>query len=143
MFKHSIIIPICAKGSNIYSQIGMLLLIGLVAKNGILIVEFANQLRGEGETIGAAIRRAALTRARPILMTSCATVIGAIPLALSSGAGAEARTAMASVIIGGILPATLMTLLVIPAMYSIFSHWVPVAHASASGDRAENHWQSL
>src|SRR5262249_33943498 len=84
---------------NVYSQIGMILLIGLMAKNGILIVEFANQLRDEGKSVHDAVLDAAVIRLRPILMTSIATVAGAVPLAMATGAGAESRTAIGWVII--------------------------------------------
>jgi multidrug efflux pump len=102
---------------NIYSQIGMILLIGIMTKNGILIVEFTNQLREQGLETREALMEAAVQRLRPILMTSIATVCGAIPLAISTGAGAEARSAIGSVIVGGATLSTLMTLFVIPAIY--------------------------
>src|SRR3546814_14277695 len=81
---------------NLYSQVGIVMLVGLAAKNGILIVEFANQLRDAGKDIGTAIREASRRRLRPILMTSIATVAGAVPLMLATGAGAAARTAIRS-----------------------------------------------
>ena len=102
---------------NLYSQIGVVMLVGLAAKNGILIVEFANQLRDEGLKIGEAIERAASRRLRPILMTSIATVVGAVPLALASGAGAAARGAIGVVIVFGVSLATLITLVLIPILY--------------------------
>jgi multidrug efflux pump len=102
---------------NLYSQVGIVMLVGLAAKNGILIVEFANQLRDEGLEIGAAIRDAAKRRLRPILMTSIATVAGAVPLMLSSGAGAGARRAIGVVVVWGVSLATVITLFLIPILY--------------------------
>jgi len=106
---------------NIFSQIGMIMLIGLVTKNGILIVEFANQLREKGESKSDAIMQAATARLRPILMTTIATALGALPIALALGAGAESRKSMGIVVIGGLLFSLILTLYVIPAMYSFFS----------------------
>jgi len=102
---------------NVYSQIGFLMLIGLIAKNGILVVEFANQLRNEGFSIDDAIIESSLTRLRPVLMTTISTLLGAIPLVLSSGAGAESRYSMAIVVFGGITLSALITLYLIPALY--------------------------
>ena len=102
---------------NVYSQIGFLMLIGLIAKNGILVVEFANQLRNEGYSIDDAIIESSLTRLRPVLMTTISTLLGAIPLVLSSGAGAESRYSMAIVVFGGITLSALITLYLIPALY--------------------------
>jgi multidrug efflux pump len=106
---------------NIFSQIGMIMLIGLVAKNGILIVEFANQRKAQGLQKMEAIKDAAVARFRPILMTSLSTVLGVTPIALALGAGSESRTSMGVAIIGGLLFATLLTLYVIPAIYSYIS----------------------
>ena len=106
---------------NVYTQIGIIMLIGLVAKNGILIVEFANQLRDAGKDIGAAVHEAAVIRLRPILMTTIATALGAMPLALSTGAGAESRNALGIVIIGGVLFATVLSLLLIPVLYRLLA----------------------
>ncbi|MDP2424380.1 MAG: efflux RND transporter permease subunit [Bacteroidales bacterium] len=106
---------------NIFSQIGIIMLIGLVAKNGILIVEFANQRKAQGLTRMQAIQEAAVARFRPILMTSLSTILGATPIALALGAGAESRSSMGTAIIGGLLFATLLTLYVIPAIYSYLS----------------------
>ena len=103
---------------NLYSQIGIVMLVGLAAKNGILIVEFANQLRDEGMEIAQAIREAATRRLRPILMTSIATVIGAVPLVLRGGAGAAARHSIGVVVVFGVSMATLITLFLIPIFYS-------------------------
>ncbi len=103
---------------NLYSQIGIVMLVGLAAKNGILIVEFANQLRDEGKEIIEAVQQAATRRLRPILMTSIATVFGAIPLAIAGGAGGAARAAIGVVIVFGVTLATLITLVLIPIIYS-------------------------
>lgn len=109
------------QGINIYSQIGMIMLIGMVTKNGILIVEFANQLRDRGLPLDTAIIDASARRLRPILMTAFTTLIGAIPLIISTGAGSESRIAVGTVIFSGMAFATLVTLLVIPAMYRLIS----------------------
>jgi HAE1 family hydrophobic/amphiphilic exporter-1 len=110
------------QGLNIYSQIGMIMLIGMVTKNGILIVEFANQLRDRGLAFEQAIVDASARRLRPILMTAFTTLVGAIPLILSSGAGAESRQAVGTVVFFGMAFATFVTLLVIPAMYRLLSY---------------------
>ncbi|WP_345860367.1 efflux RND transporter permease subunit [Shewanella algae] len=106
---------------NIYSQIGIIMLVGLAAKNGILIVEFANQLRDKGLEFDVAILQAANQRLRPILMTGITTAAGAVPLVLAEGAGAETRFVIGVVVLSGILLATLFTLLVIPVAYSLFA----------------------
>ncbi|MGB7405805.1 MAG: efflux RND transporter permease subunit, partial [Pacificimonas sp.] len=106
---------------NLYSQIGLVMLVGLAAKNGILIVEFANQLRDEGHEFIDSILEAARMRLRPVLMTSIATVAGAMPLMLASGAGAGARGAIGTVIVWGVGLSTLLTLIVIPAFYTLLS----------------------
>jgi multidrug efflux pump len=103
---------------NIFSQIGMIMLIGLVTKNGILIIEFANQLRKRGLPVREAVIEAASARLRPILMTSLATILGALPIALALGAGAKSRMGMGIVVIGGLLLSMILTLYVIPAIYS-------------------------
>jgi len=102
---------------NIYTQIGLIMLVGLAAKNGILIVEFANQLRDQGVEFVEAIKTAAQQRLRPIVMTSIATVAGAIPLVLASGAGAESRFPIGVVIVGGVCFSTFFTLFVVPTFY--------------------------
>ena len=107
---------------NIFSEIGVIMLIGLVTKNGILIVEFANQLKEDhGKTVREAAQEAASARLRPILMTSIATALGALPIALSLGAGSKSRMAMGIVIVGGIMLSLMVTLYVIPAIYTYFS----------------------
>lgn len=106
---------------NIFSQIGIIMLIGLVTKNGILIVEFANQLKEQGKTKMEAILEAASMRLRPILMTSIATMLGALPIALALGAGSKSRVSMGIVVIGGLLFSLILTLYVIPAVYSYLS----------------------
>lgn len=106
---------------NIFSQIGIIMLIGLVAKNGILIVEFANQKQEAGEDKMSAIRDAALQRLRPILMTSATTILGLIPLAFASGEGSNGRISMGVAVVGGMLVSTLLTMFIVPAMYSYIS----------------------
>ena len=104
---------------NVYSQIGLVMLVGLITKNGILIVEFANQQRRKGLALFDAVIEASTLRLRPILMTTLATVLGALPLAISSGAGSEARQAIGWVVVGGMSLGTLLTLFVIPAFYTL------------------------
>jgi len=106
---------------NIYSQIGLVTLVGLITKHGILIVEFANQLREQGKSVREAILESAILRLRPILMTTGAMVLGSVPLAFALGAGAESRHAIGWVIVGGLLVGTLFTLFVIPTMYVLLS----------------------
>jgi multidrug efflux pump len=106
---------------NVFSQIGLVTLVGLITKHGILIVEFANQLREQGVDAMQAIQQSAKLRLRPILMTTGAMVLGAIPLALSSGAGAESRQQIGWVIVGGMSLGTLLTIFVVPTMYTLFA----------------------
>jgi HAE1 family hydrophobic/amphiphilic exporter-1/multidrug efflux pump len=106
---------------NIFSQIGTIMLIGLVTKNGILIVEFANQLREQGKPKMEAILEASEARLRPILMTSLAIALGALPIAMAMGAAAQSRMGMGVVIVGGTLFSLILTLFVIPAMYTYLS----------------------
>ncbi|TFV92022.1 efflux RND transporter permease subunit [Algoriphagus kandeliae] len=103
---------------NIFSQIGIIMLIGLVTKNGILIVEFANQRKAHGLSVNEAIYGAAVARFRPILMTSLSTILGILPIALGLGAGAESRVPMGAAVIGGLTFATVLTLFIIPAIYT-------------------------
>ena len=102
---------------NIFSNIGLVMLIGLVTKNGILIVEFANQKKAQGLSVIDAVREAAVLRFRPILMTSLATILGTLPIALALGAGAESRVSMGIAVIGGLTFSTILTLFVIPAVH--------------------------
>ena len=121
---------------NIYSQIGLVMLVGLMAKNGILVVEFADQLRDRGKQVMEAVREAAMTRLRPVMMTMLSTVFGALPLILSGGAGAEARGAIGWVVFGGLGIATVFTLLLIPVIYSLLASLArPRAHAGIRLDR--------
>ncbi|WP_298829916.1 efflux RND transporter permease subunit [uncultured Piscinibacter sp.] len=106
---------------NVYSQIGLITLVGLITKHGILIVEFSNQLRQQGRDIRTAVVEAAALRLRPILMTTAAMVLGALPLALASGAGAESRQQIGWVIVGGMSFGTLLTIFVVPTMYTLFA----------------------
>ncbi len=104
---------------NIYSQVALITLIGLAAKNGILIVEFANQLRTEGKSIDEAIKESCAIRLRPILMTSISTMVGVIPLIMATGPGSASRLTVGIVIFTGMLFSTFFTLYVIPSMYLI------------------------
>ena len=106
---------------NVYSQIGLVMLVGLITKHGILIVEFANQLRARGKRRVEAVIEAASLRLRPILMTTAAMVLGAVPLAIATGAGAESRSPIGWVIVGGLLLGTLLTLFVIPVAYTLLT----------------------
>ncbi len=110
---------------NIFSQIGIIMLIGLVSKNGILIVEFANQRKAAGEKMLDAVKNSAVARFRPILMTSLSTVLGILPMAIATGAGAESRVAMGIAVVGGMACATFLSLFVIPAIYSYLSAETP------------------
>jgi multidrug efflux pump len=115
---------------NIYSQIGMTILIGLAAKNGILLVEFANQLRGRGVAFDEAVREAARSRLRPILMTGISTALGALPLVLGSGPGSGGRRAIGIVVFSGVMTATLLTLFVVPVAYTLLAR-----HTKLPGQR--------
>ncbi|MCE7887550.1 MAG: efflux RND transporter permease subunit [Alphaproteobacteria bacterium PRO2] len=114
---------------NLFSQIGMIMLVGLAAKNGILIVEFANQLRDEGEEFNTALLKAAELRLRPILMTSITAAMGAVPLMLSGGAGSETRSVIATVVLSGVCFATIFTLFIVPVAYKILAR-----HTGSPGD---------
>lgn len=126
---------------NVFSQIGMILLIGLMAKNGILVVEFANQLRDRGLSVHDAVLEASVVRLRPILMTSIATVLGAVPLAMATGAGAESRQALGVVIVGGITLSTFVTLYAVPALFLLLAPFTkPIgAVAAALADLEARH----
>ena len=104
---------------NIYSQVGLVTLVGLVSKNGILIVEFANKLQETGLQKLEAVRQAAMTRLRPVLMTTAATIAGHFPLVLVTGAGAEARNSIGLVLVGGMAIGTLFTLFIVPSIYML------------------------
>ncbi|MEO1543954.1 MAG: efflux RND transporter permease subunit, partial [Pseudomonadota bacterium] len=106
---------------NIYSQIGLIMLVGLAAKNGILIVEFANQLRDDGRSFDEALEEASTIRLRPIIMTGITTAAGSVPLILSFGAGAETRLVIGVVVLSGVLAATILTLYIVPVAYSILA----------------------
>ncbi|MBY2931106.1 efflux RND transporter permease subunit [Rhizobium leguminosarum] len=117
---------------NIYSQIGLVLLVGVMAKNGILIVEFANQLRDRGEDVRSSIEKACALRLRPVMMTMIATILGGVPLVFAHGAGAEARVALGWVIVGGLGFATLVTLFITPVAYLLLARFAkPHAHEEA------------
>ena len=121
-FAGAVIVLYYAGGSNnIYSQVGMVTLIGLITKNGILIVEFANQMKERGISYLDAVIEAGKMRLRPILMTTICTILGAIPLAMASGAGSETRMQIGWVIVGGMSIGTVFTLFVIPAFYIIIN----------------------
>ena len=124
---------------NIYSQVGLITLVGLIAKNGILIVEFANTLQEQGRTKVAALREASLTRLRPVLMTSAATVFGHFPLVLVSGPGSEARNSIGTVLVAGMIIGTFFTLFVVPVFYSLIAaeHHRPVAEPLEEDDHQE------
>jgi multidrug efflux pump len=106
---------------NVFSQIGLITLVGLITKHGILIVEFANQLREQGLDTVQAIKKSASQRLRPIMMTTGAMVLGALPLALATGAGAESRRQIGWVIVGGMSLGTLLTIFVVPTMYTLLA----------------------
>ena len=120
---------------NSYSQIGIIMLVGLAAKNGILIVEFANQLRGEGMAREEALLEAASLRLRPIVMTAITTIMGAMPLVLAYGAGAEARYVIGVVVVAGVLVSTVLSLLVVPLTYHLLT--ARAGLPGATGQRLE------
>ncbi len=108
---------------NVYSMIGIILLMGIVKKNSILLVDFTNQIREEGKEVPEALLEACPIRLRPILMTSCATIAAAIPPALAIGPGAEVRIPMSIAVIGGVIVSTFFTLFVVPCVYSVFARF--------------------
>jgi multidrug efflux pump len=120
---------------NIYSQIGLVTLIGLISKHGILIVQFANRLQDEGKPLREAVVEAAALRLRPILMTTGAMVSGAIPLAIAAGAGAESRQEIGWVIVGGMTFGTVLTLFVVPTAYTFLARDRSRAAAEAEAAR--------
>ena len=122
---------------NVFSQIGLITLVGLITKHGILIVEFSNQLRDQGLEKFEAVRQSAALRLRPILMTTGAMVLGAIPLALASGAGAESRQQIGWVIVGGMSVGTLLTIFVVPTMYTLLSR--DKSHSKAKAAQHDGH----
>lgn len=122
---------------NIYSQIGLITLVGLVAKNGILIVEFANHLQHEGYSKLEAVTEAAATRLRPILMTTGATVLGHFPLVLVTGPGAEARNSIGIVLVGGMLIGTIFTLVVLPVIYQVLAEDHKKKHIAGNDEEVE------
>ncbi|MEP3635778.1 MAG: efflux RND transporter permease subunit [Paracoccaceae bacterium] len=136
-------ISITGGSLNYYSQIGLVLLIGVMAKNGILIVEFANQLREAGQDIDSAIRDALRLRIRPVIMTMVSTVFGGLPLILSTGAGAEARIAVGWVIVGGLGFATVFTLFLTPVFYRWIANWGAEPGTSARRLQHEKHPEQL
>lgn len=118
---------------NIYSQIGLIMLIGLVTKNSILIVEYANQLRARGMSIRDAVAQAAQIRLRPILMTSFATIFGILPIAIGLGAGGEARRPLGIAVVGGMVFSTFLTLVLVPVVYTYLARFTKVAEHAAPG----------
>ena len=119
--KLGIIPPIPAMNINLFSQIGLVLLVGLVTKNSILLVEYANQQRARSANARAAMMQAGLVRLRPILMTAFSTIAGILPIAIGFGAGAESRRPMGVAVVGGMLTSTFLTLVIIPVVYTLFS----------------------
>lgn len=111
---------ICGNTLNMYSNVGLITLIGLITKNSIMIVEFANNLRDQGLSVREAVTRASSLRLRPILMTTLATIFGAMSLVISSGAGAVAQNSIGLVIVGGMSIGTLFTIFVVPVLYQSF-----------------------
>jgi multidrug efflux pump len=122
---------------NIYSQIGLVILIGLVTKNSILIVEFSNQLRQRGASAIDAVTEAARIRLRPILMTSFSTIVGVLPIALGRGSGAEARQPLGIAIVGGMFFSTFLTLLLVPAVYIFMSRFTRIRNRAKEIEEIE------
>ena len=123
---------------NVYSQIGLITLVGLITKHGILIVEFANQMQEKGHGVMEAVQEAAVLRLRPILMTTGAMVLGAVPLALATGAGSESRQQIGWVIVGGLLLGTLLTLFVVPTAYTLLARRHKTFEQRLAEDRTAN-----
>ena len=123
---------------NVYSQIGLITLVGLITKHGILIVEFSNQMQAQGKDVLEAVEEAAVLRLRPILMTTGAMVLGAVPLALSTGAGSESRQQIGWVIVGGLLLGTFLTLFVVPTAYTLLARRHRTFEERLEAERAEN-----
>jgi HAE1 family hydrophobic/amphiphilic exporter-1 len=123
---------------NMFSIIGFIMLMGLVTKNAILLIDYANQLRREGEARASALLKAAQVRLRPILMTTLAMVFGMLPLAISTGEGSEQRAGMAHAVIGGVIASTLLTLLVVPVLYALLDDAVARLRGRSGGDRLES-----
>jgi multidrug efflux pump len=121
MFGAMVGLWVTGNSLNLFSQIGIVMLVGLAAKNGILIVEFANQLRDEGRTVAKAIVESATVRMRPILMTSIATIMGSVPLVVAGGPGSASRATIGIVVIFGVAFSTLLSLLVVPAFYALLA----------------------
>ncbi|HSH92152.1 MAG TPA: efflux RND transporter permease subunit, partial [Ramlibacter sp.] len=129
---------------NVYSQIGLITLVGLITKHGILIVEFANQLREQGLGLVDAVVKASSQRLRPILMTTGAMVLGAVPLAMADGAGAESRIQIGWVIVGGMSLGTVLTVFVVPTMYMLFARReVPGANHAETHEEIPPHTGDL
>jgi multidrug efflux pump len=114
---------------NIYSQIGLIMLVGLVTKNSILIVEFSNQLRARGQSVADAVIQAAIIRLRPILMTSFATIFGVLPIAIGIGAGAESRRPLGLAVVGGMFFSTFLTLVLVPVLYTMLARFTGAGNA--------------
>jgi multidrug efflux pump len=121
---------------NIYSQIGLIMLVGLVTKNAILIVEYGNQLREQGRSLLAAVEEASRIRLRPILMTSFSTVFGVLPIAMGLGAGGEARQPLGIAVVGGMMFSTFLTLLLVPVVYTLLARLTPVHRTRRAEARA-------
>jgi len=128
---------------NIYSQIGLIMLIGLVTKNAILIVEFANQLRSSGQSVSDSVIEAATIRLRPILMTSFSTIFGILPIAIGLGAGAESRRPLGLAVVGGILFSTFLTLVVVPVVYSMLARFTSVTKLTVEDSGHADHENSV
>jgi multidrug efflux pump subunit AcrB len=123
---------------NIYSQIGLIMLIGLVTKNSILIVEFANQQQERGLNLIEAVVEAATIRLRPILMTSFATIFGILPIAIGLGAGAESRRPLGLVVVGGMLFSTFLTLVIVPVVYTLLARFTKAREKVEQQEEKDN-----